>query len=45
MILICWQGYASDQHDVQNVSHAHPCHSERSKDLTDRSDTGRVAGL
>ena len=43
MILIC-QGYAFDQQDVQNVSDAHPCHPERSEDLTDRSDTGRVAG-
>ena len=40
-----WLGCASDRQDVQNVSHAHPCHPERSKDLTERSDTGRVAGV
>jgi len=35
---------ASDRQDMLNFSHAHPCHPVR-KDLTERSDTGRVAGV
>jgi hypothetical protein len=43
MILI-WQGYASEQQDVRNLTLILVILSA-AKDLTDRSDTGRVAGV